>query len=132
MEPSSPQILQLRAVVRDVAALFDLEAPQSHLGAAGAIGQRIGLAPGSAGVSRRRSAQFLDAACPERRMLQLGLGQMAQHLRAHRIGVAIGERRIGVVALHLGLPVAFESGQHLPGPGAVQRAIGTCISFFFI
>ena len=40
------EILELLAVVGDVAALFDFEAAQGHADAAGAIGQRVGLAAG--------------------------------------------------------------------------------------
>ena len=62
-------------------------------------------------------------------MLPLGAGQVAQHLGAHGIGVAVGEGLIGVVALHLGLPVAFEGGQHLLHPGAAQGSGGHgCVS----
>ena len=103
--------LELLAVAGDVAALFDFEAAQRHAHAAGAIGQRVGLAAGTAGVDGLGSAEFLDAAFPERGVLDLGLGQVAQHLRAHRIGVAVGEGLVGVVALHLGLPVAFKGSQ---------------------
>ena len=111
MEPSSPRSFNCVAVAGDVrGSLRSRGGARAISYAAGAVGQRVGLAARSARVGRLRSAQLLDAAGPQRGMLQLGLGQMAQHLRAHGIGVAIGERRVGVVALHLGLPVAFESG----------------------
>ena len=116
--------LELLAVAGDVAALFDFKAAQGHAHAAGAVGQRVGLAAGTAGVDGLGSAQLLDAAFPQRGVLDLGLGQMAQHLRAHRIGVAVGQGVVGVVALHLGLPVAFEGGQDLLVSGAAQNGDG--------
>ena len=42
------QRLELLAVAGDVAALFNLKAAQGHAHAAGAVGQRVGLAAGAA------------------------------------------------------------------------------------
>ncbi len=47
---------------------------------------------------------------------------MAQHLRAHGIGIAVSQRLISVVTLHLGLPVACQGRQHLLCLRAVQPA----------
>ena len=116
--------LELLAVAGDVAALLDLKAAQSQAQAAGAGGQRVGLAAGPAAVNRLRSAELFDAALPQHGVLDLGLGQVAQHLRAHRIGVTIGHRGIGVEAFHLGLPVAFQSSQNLLGFCAGQYGDG--------
>ena len=81
---------------------------------------------GLAGVNRLRAAQFHDAAVPQGGVLPLGAGQMAQHLGAHRVGVALGQGQVGVVALHLGLPVAFQGRQNLLQLGAAQRCLATC------
>ena len=110
------QVLQLLAVVGDVTALLDLQPAQGHADAAGAVGQRVGLAAGVALVLGLRPAEFDDAALPESGVLPLRAGQMAQDLGAHRIGIAIGQGLVGVVALHLGLPVGLESRQHLLEP----------------
>ena len=48
------QRLQLLAIARNVAALFNLKPAQRHADAAGAVGQRIGLAAGAALVNRLR------------------------------------------------------------------------------
>ena len=109
------QRLELLAVGGDVAAFLNLQAAQGHADAAGAIGQRVGLAAGLAFVDGLGTAQLQDAPVPERGVLPLGGGQMAQHLGAHRVGVAVGQGQIGVVALHLGLPVAFQGRQDLLG-----------------
>ena len=118
------QRLQLLAVAGNCPALLDLQAAQGHAHAAGAVGQRVGLAAGLAAVDRLGSAQLHDAAVPQRGVLPLGAGQMAQHLGAHRVRVPVGQRLVGVVALHLGLPVAFQSRQNLLQPGAAQRSTG--------
>jgi len=55
---------ELFTVTGDVAALFDLESAQGHAHAAGAVGQRVGLTTGSAGVDGLGSAQLLDATFP--------------------------------------------------------------------
>ena len=123
------QSLQLLAVAGDVAALLDLKAAQGHAHAAGAVGQRVGLAAGAALVDGLRAAQFLDAAFPKRGVLQLGVGQVAQHLGAHRVGVAVGQGHVGVVALHLGLPVALKRGQNLLGFGAGHQCYGHMVSY---
>ena len=107
------QRLQLLAVAGDGAALLDLQPAQRHADAAGAVGQRVGLAAGPAVVDRLGSAQLLDAAVPQRGVLPLGAGQVAQHLGAHRVRVPVGQGQVGVVALHLGLPVAFQCRQNL-------------------
>ena len=114
------EVLQLLAVVGDVAAFFDLEPAQGHADAAGAVGQRVGLAAGIAVVDRLGTAQLHDAAMPEGGVLPLGAGQVAQDLGAHGIGVAVGQGLVGVVALHLGLPVGFEGGQNLLQLGAAE------------
>ena len=118
------QRLQLLAVAGDGAALLDLEAAQGHADAAGAAGQRVGLAAGVAMVNRLRSAQLHDAAMPERGVLPLGAGQVAQHLGAHRVRVAVGQGQVGVVALHLGLPVALQGRQNLLQLCAAHRFLG--------
>ena len=107
------EFLQLLAVVGDVAALFDFKAAKSHADAAGAVGEGVGFAAGIAVVNGLGAAELNDAAMPERGVLPLGAGEMAQDLGADWIGVAVGEGLVGVVALHLRLPVGFESGQNL-------------------
>ena len=107
------EVLQLLAVVGDVAAFFDFEATQCHADAAGAVGERVGFSAGIAVVYRFRSAEFNDSAMPESGVLQLSAGEVTQYLGADRIGVAIGQGLVGVVALHLGLPIGFEGGQNL-------------------
>jgi hypothetical protein len=102
------------------AALFNLKAAQGHADAAGAVGQRVGLAAGLAPVDRLgppspRCGRATGGVLP------LRAGQVAQHLGAHRIGVALGQGQVGVVGLHFGLPVAFQGRQNLLGPGAAQR-----------
>ena len=113
--------LELLAVAGDVAALFDFEAAQGHAHAAGAVGQRVGLAAGTAGVHGLGSAEFLDAAFPQRGVLDFGLGQVAQHLGAHRVGVAVGQGVVGVEALHLGLPISLQGREDLLGSGAAEH-----------
>ena len=112
------QRLQLLAVVGDVAAFLNLQPAQGHADAAGAVGQRIGLAAGAALVDRLGAAQLLDAFGPQHGVLQLGRRQVAQHLCADRLGIAVGQRLVGVEALHLRLPVAFKRRKNLfcPGP----------------
>ena len=56
--------LELFAIAGDVAALFDFEAAERHAHATGAVGERVGLAAGTAGVDRLGSAQLLDAPFP--------------------------------------------------------------------
>ena len=107
------EILQLLAVVGDVAALFDLKPAQGHADAAGTIGEGVGLAAGVAVVNGLRTTQFDDAAVPEGSVLPLGAGEVAQNLGTDGIAVAVGEGVIGVVALHFGLPIGFEGGQAL-------------------
>ena len=102
------QSLQLFAVAGDGAALLDLQAAQSHADAACAGGQRVGIAAGAAMVDRLLSAKLDDAAMPQCGVLPLGGGQVAQHLGSHRVGVAVCQGLVGVVALHLRLPVAFQ------------------------
>ena len=58
------------------------------------------------------ATEFDDAALPQSGVLPLRAGQVAQNLGADRIAVAIGEASVGVVALHLGLPVGLEGGQN--------------------
>jgi hypothetical protein len=118
------QRLQLRAVVGDVAAFLDFEAAQGHADAAGAVGERVGLAAGVARVGRLISAQFHDAAMPQGGVLQLRASQVAQHLGAHRVRVAVGQGLVGVVALHFGLPVAIQGVQNLLQFRAVQCFLG--------
>ena len=85
------QRLQLFAVAGDGAALFDLQTAQGHAHAAGAVGQRVGLAAGAAPIDRLAAAQLDDASMPERGVLPLGASQMAQHLGAHRVRVPVGQ-----------------------------------------
>ena len=118
------QILQLAAVAGNVAALFNLQPAQRHADAAGAIGQRIGLAAGRAGVLGLGSSEFRNAALPQRGVLQLGLRQVAQYLRAQGVGVAVSQRLVGVVTLHFGLPVAFKRGEDLLQLGTVDQSDG--------
>ena len=116
--------LELLAVAGDGAALLDLKAAQGHAHAAGAAGQRVGIAAGLAGVDGFRSAQLDDAAVPQSCVFPLSAGQMAQHLGADRIGVALGQGKVGMVALHLGLPVALKGCQYLFQLGAAHRFLG--------
>ncbi len=106
------------------AAFLDLQTAQGHADAAGAVGQRVGFAAGVAAVDRLGSAQLLDAPMPQCGVFPLSAGQVAQYLSAHRIRVAVGQGQVGVVALHLGLPVAFQCRQNLLDFGAAQRSIG--------
>ena len=123
------ELLELLAVVGDVAALFDFEATQGHADAAGAIGERVGFSAGVAGVNGLSAAEFHDAAVPEGGVLQLGSGEVAQNLGADGVIIAVGEGLIGVVAFHLGLPVGFEGRQNLLQLGAAQGGGGHgCVS----
>lgn len=118
------ETLELLAVAGDVAALFDFEPAQGHADAAGARGQRVGRAAGAAFINGFGPAQLADALGPQRRVLHFGRGEMAQYLGAHGIAVAVGERAVGVVALHFGLPVGLKSGQDLSGASAAQQSNG--------
>jgi len=115
---------ELLAVVGYMAALLDFQAPQGHAHAAGAVGQRVRLAVGAAGVDGLRTAEFEDAAVPQSGVLPLGAGKVTQHLGANRVGVAFGKGQVGVMALHLSLPVAFQGRQNLLQPDAAQRFLG--------
>ena len=117
------QRFELFAVAGDVPALLDFKAAQGHADAAGAVGQRIGLAALFAAVDGLASAQLDDASVPELGVLQLGGRQMAQHLGAHRIGVAIRQRLVGVVALHLRLPAVFERLQDFVQANSTQSLV---------
>ncbi len=112
--------LELLAVGGDSAALVNFEAAEGHAKAAGAAGERVGFSAGFTGVDRLRAAELGDAAGPQLGMLPLGAGQMAQHLRADRFRIALGQGEIGAVTLHLGLPVAFEGCQDLFQLGGAQ------------
>ncbi len=114
------QAFELLAITSYCPAFLDLQAPEGHADAAGAAGQRIGLAAGLAVVDRLGSAQLHNASVPQFGVLPLGAGQMAQHLGAHRVGIPLGHGQIGVVALHLGLPIAFQRCQNLLQLGAAQ------------
>src|ERR1700759_4626754 len=114
------EVFQLLAVVGDVAAFFDFEAAQCHADSAGAIGEGVGFAAEISGVYGFRSAKFNDAAVPESGMFPLGAGKVTQYLGTNGIGVAIGQGFIGVIALHLGLPIGFDSGQNLFQLGAAE------------
>ena len=116
MDSSSPRLFKLLAVAGDGPALLDLQAAQGHADAAGAIGQRVGFAAGLAVIDRLGAAQLDNAAMPECGVLPLGSGQVAQHLSAHRVRVAVGQSQIGVVALHLCRPIAFQRRQNLLQP----------------
>ena len=120
--------LQLLAVVGDVAAFFDFKAAQGHADAAGAVGERVGFAAGVAVVDGLGAAQLHDAAMPQRGVLPLGAGQVAQDLGAHGVGVAVGQGLVGVVALHLRLPVALQGGQNLFQLGCGSRLLVAIIS----
>src|ERR1039457_227304 len=104
------QILQLVAVVCDVAAFFYFKPAQGHADATGAVGLGIGLAAGIAGVFRLWPAEFRNAPMPQGGVFPLGASQVAQHLGANRVSVAVSQGLVGVVALHLGLPVTFQGG----------------------
>ena len=123
--------LELLAVGGDVAAFFDLQAPERHAHAAGAVGQRIGLAAGLAAVDRLGAAQLENAAMPQSGVLPLRCGQVAQHLGADRLGVPLGQGEIGVVRLHLGLPVFFQGRQDLFQLGGAQRSLATGVSLLY-
>ena len=116
--------LELLAVVGNVAALLDFKAAKSHANAAGAVGQRSPPRRGRAGVDRRGPAEFDNAAVPQGGVLPLRGGQVAQDLGAYRVGIALGQSQIGVVALHLGLPVAFKGRQDLFQFGAAHGRCG--------
>jgi hypothetical protein len=77
------QGLELLAVGGDVAALFDLKAAQGHADAAGAVGERIGLAAGLAAVDRLGAASSLMRPCQRAACSHSAAGQVAQHLGAH-------------------------------------------------
>ena len=126
------EFLELRAVVGDVAALFDFKAAESHADAAGAVGERVGFAAGIALVDRFGTAKFDDAAMPKGGVLPLGGGEVAQDLGADGVGVAVGESLIGVVALHLRLPVGLEGGKNFLQPGTARMVIATCVSLFLL
>jgi hypothetical protein len=79
--------------------------------------------PGLAGVDGLGSAQ-LRCGRATRWRAPTRAGQMAQHLGAHRVGVAVGQGQVGVVALHLGLPVAFQGRQNLLQLGAAHCFLG--------
>ena len=115
------EFFELLAVVGDVTALFNLETTERHANAAGAVGERVGFAAGISFIDRLGAAEFDDAALPESGMLPLCARKMAEDLGAHGIGVAIGQSLIGVVALHLGLPVGFECSQNLFEPGIGEQ-----------
>src|SRR6185437_12121402 len=106
------------------AALLDFEAAEGHANATGAVGEGVGFAAGVARVRGLLSSQFDDAAVPEGGMLPFGSGKVAKDLGADGIGVAVGEGFVGVVALHLGLPVGFESGQNFFQFGAAESGGG--------
>ncbi len=114
------QVLELAAVVGDMPAFFNLQAAQGHADAAGPIGQGVGFAPGIAVVLRLGPAQFHDASVPQRGVFPFSAGQVAQHLRAYRVAVALGQRLVGVVPLHFRLPVGFQGLQDLFMAGARQ------------
>src|SRR5580704_14266233 len=76
---------ELFTVAGDGAALLDLETAEGHADAAGAAGQRVRIATGTAGVGRRRTTELLNAAGPQGGMLELGLREMSEHLGTHRV-----------------------------------------------
>ena len=102
------EFFQLFAVVGDVTALFDFKATQGHADSAGAVGKGVGFATGISGIDRLGTAKFDDAAVPKGGMLPLSAREVTQYLGAHGVSIPIGEGFIGVIALHLGLPVGFE------------------------
>ena len=114
------QFLKLAAVVGDVSAFFNLQAPEGHAHAAGAVGQRVSLAAGVAGIDRLWPAQLNNAAMPQGCVLPLGSGKVAQNLSADRVGIAVSKGQIGVVTLHLCLPVALQGRENLLYFGAAQ------------
>jgi hypothetical protein len=110
----------LLSVTGDLAAFLDFQTAEGHADAAGAVGQRIGFAAGAAVVGGHGLAQLLNAAGPQGGVLPLCSGQVAQNLGPHRVGVPVGQGEVGVVALHLRLPVAFQGGENLFQLGAAQ------------
>ena len=122
--PLIAQRLDLFAVAGNVPALFNLQPSQRHPHAAGPVGQRIRLAAGAAVVHRLRAAQLHDPPVPQRSVFPLRAGQVPQHLRPHRVRIAVSQRLVGVVSLNLGLPVAFQSRQYLLQPGVAQHCNG--------
>ena len=125
------QGLELLAVAGNVAALLDFKPAQGHAHAAGAVGQRVGFAAGTAVVDRLGTTQFNNAAVPQGGVLPLGAGQMAQHLGAHRVSVAVGQGLVGMVGLDFGLPVALQGRQNLLQLGTAQNGDGhvsPCVS----
>ena len=118
------QDLELLAVAGDGAALLDLEAAESHADAAGTAGQRVGIASGLSVIDGRRSTELGNAIGPESGVFQLCGCEVAENLGADRFGVAVGQGLVRVIALHLGLPVAFQGSQNLFHAGIGQDSDG--------
>ena len=88
------------------------------------LASELASPPGFPCIDGLRSAKFDDATVPESGVFPLGAGEVAQNLGADRVGVAVGEGFIGVIALHLGLPVGFEGSQNFFQLGAAQGGDG--------
>jgi hypothetical protein len=102
------EFLDLLAVVRDVSALVEFQTAQGKIEAADADGERIGLAAFAAGVLGDGRAEGGEAAGPEIGVVLLGQGKMMQRTALLRVDGLQRERVVGVIAAHLGLPVAGE------------------------
>ena len=102
------ELLDLLAVVGDVAALVEFQTAQGKVEAADAVGERIGLAAFAAGVLGDGRAEGGEPASPEIGVVLLGQGKMVQRAALLRIGGLQRERVVGVIAAHLRLPVAGE------------------------
>ena len=102
---------ELLAVLGDVSAFVDLEAAESEVGTAEAVGERGRLPGGIAGVLRLGSAERRNAPSPEFSMVLLGGGEAAESVAAMSVGLLGSESGVGMKALHLGLPVGFKRSQ---------------------
>ena len=69
------EVLDLLAVVRDVAALVEFQTAQGEVEAADAVGQRVGFASLGAVVLRDLRAQLLQSSGPEVGVVLLGQRQ---------------------------------------------------------
>ncbi len=105
------ELANLRAILGDVAALFDLEAAEGEVGASNLEGEGIGLAGLTALVDGLRSAEVGDARLPKGGVVRLGCGEVLEDLAAGRVGLLLREGAVGEEAGHLSLPVLFQCVQ---------------------
>ena len=102
------QLFELLAVLGDVAALIDFQAAQGQVVAPDAGLEAVGVAARASPVDRLRLPQFTQAASPQRGVLLFRKGHVFERLLTPRLRLSLGERPIGVIAGHLGLPVLFQ------------------------